>query len=997
MHSVKPDFATFAKAYERLNAEQRQAVDTIEGPLMVLAGPGTGKTEVVGVRVGHILKKTHARPSNILCLTFSTSGATAMRERLRRLIGPDAYGVTVTTIHGFCNDIILNHPDLFAERRLEEQATDVRRFRLLNTLIDQLPASSVMLNPKDPYARTSEILTRISQCKREGVSPARAAEVAEIYTVEMSQKSKPGTKVQARNERMAKQAQEFARLYAAYEAALHEEGLFDYDDMIAVATEALKSEDWLLAGLQERYQYIMVDEYQDTNGAQNAFIAALTATPEAAGEPNLCVVGDDDQAIYRFQGANVAGMLQFRARFPECPIAVLQTSYRSTQPILDAASRLIAINDDRLVGKVPGIAKNLKSGLKDSSGDEPLLLRAVSDAVEPFVVAELIEAELAAGTPASEIAVITRTNGELFEFYDVLRGLKIPAQITGKLNLLHSAAVLQLIAMLRAVNDLRDDHALATALHIICFDCHSADLARLWTLQRELNGEREHAKLRLIDVLADVERLTTEKGVELHALPSLLRARDFLLKLRGHLETVTLPETIEKLIRESGILPKDPLQADPMAVVALTEFFDHVKRRNYEDPTFTLTELLTDLEYRQGYGLKLQYDIPHLIDDGVQLLTAHGSKGLEFQVVIVVGFREKHWDHRRPSPGLALPEELLFGAPLAEGLQDERRLAYVAWTRAKRSLILSCPERVIRGEREQDVSPSAFAVEGGPLPEQTIELKDTTRSSLLLLPKAALDDALKSYLRSKLETFELSVTALNHFLEDPEIFLRQDLLGLPQAKSPTLAYGTAVHEGLRAWARLARESGESSEAALLEGFARGITEREILTEKERERLLHLGRQALPRYFAARLQGGAPVIWGIEQKVSARLGDIRLKGLMDRIDLYHVDGAKVKVIDYKTGRPKTEKEVREGDNGNLYRQLAFYKLLIEHSPQMLGYEPVEFFLEFVGEREEEPSSLAFTIPETDARELQALIEQVWAKILALDFTPLDVDKNKSMSH
>ncbi len=241
------------------------------------------------------------------------------------------------------------------------------------------------------------------------------------------------------------------------------------------------------------------------------------------------------------------------------------------------------------------------------------------------------------------------------------------------------------------------------------------------------------------------------------------------------------------------------------------------------------------------------------------------------------------------------------------------------------------------------------------------------------------------------------MTALNHFLEDPEIFLRQDLLGLPQAKSPTLAYGTAVHEGLRAWARLARESGESSEAALLEGFARGITEREILTEKERERLLHLGRQALPRYFAARLQGGAPVIWGIEQKVSARLGDIRLKGLMDRIDLYHVDGAKVKVIDYKTGRPKTEKEVREGDNGNLYRQLAFYKLLIEHSPQMLGYEPVEFFLEFVGEREEEPSSLAFTIPETDARELQALIEQVWAKILALDFTPLDVDKNKSMSH
>ncbi len=982
------DSATFTKAYDRLNAEQRQAVDTIEGPLMVLAGPGTGKTEVVGVRVGNILKKTHARPSNVLCLTFSTAGATAMRERLRRLIGPDAYGVTVTTIHGFANDIILSHPDLFAERRLEEQATDVRRFRLLNSLIDQLPPSSVMVNPKDPYQRTGEILQRISQCKREGVTPARAAEVAEIYTVEMSTKSKPGTKVQARNERMAKQAQEFARLYAAYEHAMREEGLFDYDDMIAVATEALKTEDWLLASLQERYQYILVDEYQDTNGAQNAFIAALTATPEAAGEPNLCVVGDDDQAIYRFQGANVAGMLQFRARFPECPIAVLQTSYRSTQPILDAASRLIAVNEDRLVGKVPGVEKNLKSGLKDGSGAEPQLLRPVSDAVEPFVVAEMIEAELAAGTPPSEIAVLTRTNGELFEFHDVLRGLKIPAQITGKLNLLHSPRVLELIAMLRALNDLRDDHALATALHIFCFECHSADLARLWTLQRELNAERKDAKLRLIDVLADVERFTKEKATELHNMASLLKARDFLLDLRGHLETVTLPELMERLIRESRILPENPQEADPMAVVALTEFFDHVKRRSYEDPRFTLGELLTDLDYRAGYGLKLQYDIPHLIDEGVQLLTAHGSKGLEFQVVIVVGFREKHWDHRRPAPGLALPEELLFGAPLGEGLQDERRLAYVAWTRAKRSLILSCPERVVRGEREQDVSPSAFAVEGGPLPEKTVELKDATKSSLLLLPKAELDDALKSYLRSKLETFELSVTALNHFLEDPEIFLRQDLLGLPQAKSPTLAYGTAVHEGLRAWARQVRDSGESSEEALLQGFEHGITEREILTEKERERLLHMGRQALPRYFAARLAGAPPIIWSTEQKVSARLGDIRLKGLMDRIDLYQIDGAKVKVIDYKTGRPKTEKEVREGDNGNLYRQLMFYKLLIEHSPQMIGYEPVEFFLEFVGEREEEPSSLAFTIPETDARDLIAVIEKVWAKILALDFTPLE---------
>jgi DNA helicase-2/ATP-dependent DNA helicase PcrA len=491
--------------------------------------------------------------------------------------------------------------------------------------------------------------------------------------------------------------------------------------------------------------------------------------------------------------------------------------------------------------------------------------------------------------------------------------------------------------------------------------------------------------LRIVDVLADIEH--RPEAQTFHALERLLQARDLLLDLKGKTDTLTLPELAERLMKESGLIPSDPNATDPLDLMALTEFFDHIKSRGYEDPRFSLGELLVDLEYRQQYGLKLQYDVPHLVDDGIQLMTAHGSKGLEFDTVIVMNFREKHWDHRRPMPGLALPEELLFGGSLAEGLEDERRLAYVAWTRARRELILSCPERMVRGEREQDCSPSAFAIEGGPLIEELTPLREPIRANVLTLPQTKIDGALASFLRSKLEKFELSVTALNHFLEDPQIFLAQDLLGLPQAKSATLSYGTAVHEGLREWARVAKDTGVSSEEALLEGFKTAMTEREILTETERRRLVHLGEKALPRYFAARLQT-APIIWATEKRLTARLGDIRLKGLIDRLDLYHIDGAKVRVIDYKTGSPKSEREIREEESGNLYRQLVFYKLLIERAIETLGYEPVEFSLEFIGERDVEPSSVTFEIPTADVTALESVIEKVWAKIMALDFTPLD---------
>ncbi|MBP9773440.1 MAG: ATP-dependent helicase [Candidatus Peribacteraceae bacterium] len=985
--------STFDTQFARLNPAQKKAVETIEGPVMVVAGPGTGKTQVVSMRVANILKRTQMKPYNILCLTFSVSGATAMRERLRSLIGPDAYGVNVSTIHGFCNTVLQSHPEVFDDFAQINHVTQVQQYQLMNQLIDKLPVSAAIVSPKNRYDRTGDILSRVSQIKREGISVDQLRKVAKEYREEMETKSKPHTKTHQRNLRMAKQYEEFVELCTDYQQLLKEKNVYDFDDMLLFVIKALQEEDWLLASLQERYQYILVDEYQDTNGAQNMLLQLLTTPPEGSGLiPNIFVVGDDDQAIYRFQGANVEGMLQFTRRFSGMPIITLDTSYRSTQPILDAAALLIANNTDRLVGKVPGVEKNIHSGLIPPDGISPVLMRPVSDAVEPLAIAEKINDLHEQGVDYSEIAIFTRTNHELFPIHEMLSVVGIPAQITGKLDLLQQPKVREALTLLKAVYKPTEDSFLSAALSIPSLGCHPADLGALWAQSREENYARKNDDKSwrpLLDFLVEAE--SRAEALALRNSDALLRARDLILTLHErNKQELTLPALTEKLLRESGLLPLLQEEVMPLEFIALQEFFEHIKTRCHENLDYGLTDLLRDIDYRDQYGLRLTYAIPHMIDDAVQLMTAHASKGLEFEAVFISNFREKHWDHKRGGASLALPDHLLFSTSDDDSLslQDERRLTFVALTRAKKYLFLSCPERITRGDREQDVSPSQFFAEAGKLPEQKYDVRDPASAATLLRPTLHIDidEALQTYLRKKLETFELSVTALNNFLADPQKFLWEDLLSSPKAKQPQFAYGSAVHSALRDWGRSVQKNEPLQLDPFMDAFRSALIKNEILTERDRRLWLHIGDNALPKYYSEWLTI-APIIGGLEKKLSGRLDDIRLKGILDRFDLYHETGANVHIIDYKTGTPKTEKQVKEDYGGSTYRQLVFYKLLTQISPDFGGYEATEFTLDFIGEQDHEPKRLTFEIPDVEVHELKELIRKVWAKILALDFSPL----------
>lgn len=978
-----PDFDA---ALARLNDAQRAAVETIEGPVMCIAGPGTGKTQVVAMRVANILQKTQMRPGNILCLTFSMSGATAMRQRLRSLIGSDAYGVSVNTIHGFCNDLIGQHPQVFEAWSALEQISDVERYRVVNMIIDDLMPDIEIVNKKSPYGRTKEIIDRISQVKREGKTSKELWQAVERYQQEMETKSKPGTKVHERNLLSARKFEDFAKIFDKHQLLLQQSQRYDYEDMILTVIRAMESEEWLTAGLQEKYQYILVDEFQDTNGSQYRVIELLTTYASVDQAPNLFIVGDDDQAIYRFQGANLQNILKFHQRFPAAPIIVLSTSYRSTQPILDAAGRLIAKNTERLVGTLPSLRKDMKSA-KEEQGIEPMLLSAPSDAVEPWLVAQLVQDRIAQGIEPGEIAVLTQTNSELLRFYEAMRASGIPVQMEGKVDLLTHPLVRQTLCILKAVQDLYSTPALVDALYCACCDCHAADIGRLNVLQRQ-------SKKPMIEILLEIDIPGTPSAALILAKKShLIRIRDVLIELSGQLASRTVVDTLERLLKGVGLIPDDASRftaLDPVDFAAVQAFFDRVRYRAYEQPQFSFCTLLHDLEMYENPdngGLRMSFSVPHIIQNGVRLLTAHQSKGLEFETVMLVNFRESHWDKRRNPSGLSIPEDLLFGwqkdQKSFEQNQDERRVAYVAMTRAKSELIFTCPVEITTGDKARQVSPSGFFAEAGPLPERAGEIRHPERVSTLLLPVIrSIDDEFKTFLRHRLETFALSVTALNHFLEDPQLFLTMDLLHTPSKKSVSLIYGNAVHAALKKWGFGLQEGPPLTRELFLDEFRNYLVERELTTEKERKGLLAVGEQALTRYFDDRLSSLSPYVHKVEYSLKGHLGEIPIKGMLDRLDLDHPDSARATVTDYKTGRPQTDSEIRDGD---YYRQLVFYALLLESARGDL--QPHAFILEFIGEGAEHPVERRFDIPEQDKKELSRVIDAVWAKIQALDFTPL----------
>ena len=342
----------FNEEYNRLNDQQRIAVDTIEGPVMVIAGPGTGKTQILASRIGKILLDTDAQPDNILCLTYTDSGVIAMRKRLLQFIGPEAYKVNIHTFHAFCNEVIQENLSAFEKTALDP-ISELETVELFKKLIDQFPANHPLKRYRgDVYFEIGNLKNLFSTMKKEGWTPAFIEEKIDAYLEDLpnrdeyiyKRKQKQFNAGDLKLEKFNEEKEKMEKLRAAvkefprFQKMMTDRNRYDFDDMINWVIRAFEENKNLLARYQEQYQYILVDEYQDTSGTQNQIVELLI---QYWNQPNVFVVGDDDQSIYRFQGANIENMLQFANRYSEdLKTIVLDKNYRSTQPILDLSQRI---------------------------------------------------------------------------------------------------------------------------------------------------------------------------------------------------------------------------------------------------------------------------------------------------------------------------------------------------------------------------------------------------------------------------------------------------------------------------------------------------------------------------------------------------------------------------------------------------------------------------------------------------------------------------------
>ena len=511
---------------------------------MVIAGPGTGKTQIIALRTANILRQVDARPDDILITTFTDAGVTSIKKRLIHFLGTDAYRVRVSTFHAFADDIIASHPEIFSDFRASRPIDAIDQIELIEHLVTER-RHTWLTTANDPLFYVKDIVGAIAKIKQEDLSPERFLGLVkdEVRRSENPEKKPTKAEAVAQEKRLGKLV-ELAGLYAGYETEKRKSELYDYHDMIAFALSGLREHADLRYEYAERYQFVMLDESQDTNTSQMALIDEILSETE---DPNLCIVGDDDQSIYRFQGANVENLLSFSDRYPARQVCVLSENFRSRPDILAVASRLIAHNTERIVRILPEVTKELHAHSGDDTPCVSLLVPR-TDLEERGIILEKIRAYIATGIPPEEIAIIVRGNREMREFTELLEGQGIPVESAAQSNILESPYVLLLISIVRIV-----DHPTGASKDIlrllysdILAGVDTADVLRINEYLHDARNRRP-----LYHVLGDI----TATIPDLRAPEAFARFREMVEQLQEYLHTRDLVNFLHIAIDTLGLYP----------------------------------------------------------------------------------------------------------------------------------------------------------------------------------------------------------------------------------------------------------------------------------------------------------------------------------------------------------------------------------------------------------------------------------------------------------
>lgn len=991
--------AAFRDLLEGLNTAQRQAVEQTEGPVLVVAGPGTGKTHVLAARIGKILLDTDARAQNVLCLTFTDAGVTAMRQRLLGMIGPEAHRVPVYTFHAFCNRVIQENIEVFGRANLAP-VSELERIGIVRELLEKLPSDHPLLDGrKDIYQFESQLRELFSTMKKEGWTPGFVQRRTDQYLESLltnpdfiyqkntrhGRKGEPKTAqiqdVRAKMERLKAAADLFPR----YVNAMQRLGRYEYEDMILWVLREFDRNEALLRNYQERYQYFLVDEFQDTNGAQYRLLSRLL---DYWPNPNIFIVGDDDQSIFEFQGARLQNLVDFyQTHRNDLKTIILDQNYRSPQSLLDAARRLIEHNELRALNTLDEpFEKVLKARSEQLTA--PVVRVYENRTHELADVLQRIEALLAAGEPASEIAVLYYRHKQSARLLTLLEKKGIPFVTRKPVNVLELPMIRQFLELLRYLHEesarpFSGEHRLFRLLHAAWWQAPTLDLARL---AARISQENSHWRA----VLADSRQMA---GLNPESVPILTAIAAKMEQWIADSANMALPLLIERLYAQSGLLQWALSQHDKIWwVQVLGTFLDFVQTEALRDPTLSAGKLLEVIDSMGDNLVSLPLSQPLRGGDGIQLLTAHSAKGLEFRHVFMIDCTAESWEPgaRINAGRFALPDTLTLSGE-EDALEARRRLFYVAATRARQQLQISFSTT---GPDGKELMQARFVDETG-LPKVPIEVAQEAvleAQTLLLLepekPVVTLPE--KALLDDLLQHFTLSITALNRYIRCPLAFYYEDLLGVPYAMSEAAAFGEAMHETLRQFfLKIKQEKPDKApgEEALVKMFGKEMDRRRALfSGPSYEQRLSLGRNWLRRYWAEQIPA-----WTrravVERRIDrVELDGIPLTGVLDKIEWLH--NGTIRVVDYKTGTPTPAKlaapSEKQPEGGDYWRQLAFYKLLLDNA---------RLYAESVGSGAiawlEPDKKGAFSVAELrfsaeDVHFMETLVKETWGKIQARQF-------------
>jgi DNA helicase-2/ATP-dependent DNA helicase PcrA len=900
-----------ARVQEGLNAAQQAAVAHGDGPLLVIAGAGTGKTTVIAHRIAHLINSKRARPEQVLALTFTEKAAAEMERRVDLLV---PYGFTdtwISTFHAFGDRVLREHALVLGLSPDFRLLTEAEQVIFLQEHLFDLPLD--YFRPLgNPMKHVRALLRLFSRAKDEDISPKEYAAFAE----QLEQRAIAAPEDDILAER-ARREVEIAWIYRRYQELMAREGKLDFGDLMTKTLTLLREHPLVLQRMQERFRYILVDEFQDTNYAQLQIVKLLAATHR-----NVTVVGDDDQSIFKFRGASISNILNFREGFPESHTVVLVENYRSTPAILDAAYRLIQHNNPDRLEYREGVDKRLRPWNAEGPVVESAAFQTYQEEAD-WVAGKIEELVEAKACPPGHIAILVRRNSDADPFLRALNMKGIPWSFSGAKGLYDREEIRLVVSFLRLLADPQDSLSLFHLAGSEIYGMPGADL-----ILCNAYAARKHRSL--YEVLLDVTKRPGSVP-ELSAVsPEGIAAATALLEdLERYLRKAALEPTgrvlYEFLMERPGYgkrLVRSTSSRDHQRVGNLAAFFGLVQRFGEVAPQDRVAGFVPYLTMLIEAGEDPPIAEGEEAADAVQVLTLHKAKGLEFEAVFLAGLVEKRFPSVDRKETIPLPDELIKDH-LPSGdfhLEEERRLFYVGMTRAKQHLFLT---RARDYGTKREWKRSRFVAEALALPKAEEERPWSAAAEAVIYragPPAEIERELAVQADMPLS---LSHYKIDDYLTCPLKYKYVHILRVPVLRDQAVAYGAALHRAVQAYNNRRLQGRTMSSQELIDAFEAHWVNEGFISREHEEARLREGRDALTQFHAF-AEGAEPPTF-VEKRFRFQIGQDTVTGFLDRVD--ERDG-EVAIIDYKSSMVRDQKEA--GKEARESQQLALYALAYRES-------------------------------------------------------------------